>query len=266
MNRTSVLATLAMAGCLACEPPRTWHVVFLDGRGIEAVGDSLVGYTAEDANGLLVLDLKTGQTDTLGAGELDGPVHVQHLDGRWYVSGVSDGTPSVTILTSDGELDRRVDLTGVTTLPHQFAVLPNGRMVVQGRDSRLVTVTDDSTSTFALTDIGTRPSLLVAASGGVLHAVPDHHITLYNGFGNVRWRVEWPWVETAFISDLAVDRVGRVHLLSGMLDRGEGTFLVYSMVQLTGEVIRWSEPGPHATFVVNGFGEVRPDSTANWTN
>jgi hypothetical protein len=211
--------------------------------------------------GIVVLNPETGATRILGADELVSPVHVQYLDDRWYVSDVAAGIPAVAVLTGDGALDRRIDLERLSSLPHQFGVLPDGRVVVQSGDNRLIALGSDTT-TFALTEVGSRPSLIVAAGGGIFHAVPDFHLTLYNGLGHIRWRTEWPWRESAFVSDVAVDRQGRLHVL---LDgEEEDTFVVFSFVPETGEIDRWSVPGPYATFVVNVFGAVLPDSADNW--
>lgn len=256
------LATVLLVS--ACgERPSTLRPIFIEGRAAEAVGDSLIGITRQGVPGLLVLDIGTGAVDTLGTGVLASPVHVQWLDGRWYVSDVEDGRPAIVVLTADGRTDRRIELGDLTDTPHQFAVLPNGHIVVPIPDRRLMALEDDTLTTFALTEDARRPGLLIAASGGVIHAVPDQTITLYNEFGNIRWRVEWPWRETAYVSDLAVDGQGRPHVMAGIPSDG-GTFIVYTLARETGEVWRWSAQVPTATFVVSGLGEVLPDSAGDW--
>ena len=99
--------------------------------------------------------------------------------------------------------------------------------------------------------------------GGVLHAVQDRAITLYNGGGNIRWRLPWPWQEGAFVADLALDAQGRIHVLAGR--EGSDQFYAYSLDRNTGQVIRWSVmPGTSATFVIDRLGEIEPDIVENW--
>jgi len=257
-----LLATLAIFALGACERPRPGELVYLDGRAVEPVGDSLLAFTSKSEQSLILLTIGSKTPTMLGSSYLTSPVHVQQLNGDWYISDTDQGNPVIVVLSPDGSLKRRLDISKHTSLLHQFAILPDGRVVLQGKDSRLVVLAGDTVSTFALTDVGSRPSLIVAAGGGVLHAVPDHHITLYNGFGNIRWRIEWPWRESAFVTDVSVDRLGRIHLI--VSGEEPDTFIVFTIQQDTGEVVRWSVPGPYATFVVGVFGEVRPDSTDNW--
>ncbi len=248
----------------ACGRPTTLRPVFVDGRAVHQADDSTLGLTREGTPGLLVVNVATGASDTLGTDILSSPFHVQSHDGRWYVSDIDDGRSSIAVLSVDGELVTRIDLTGVTVAHHQFALLPDGRIVLEAPDQRLAMLDGDSLTTFALTEGAMRTGLLVAAGGGVLHAVPDHTITLYNALGNIRWRVEWPWAETAFVSDLSVDGQGRPHVIAGIPSEGDGVFIVFSLAKDTGEVDRWSAQGRFATFVVNWLGEVRPDSTSEW--
>lgn len=261
MTRTAILLGSLIA-TVACSTPRTRELVYFHGRAVAMGPDSLLAFTSSDTTGVIVLDPETGVARVLGQGYLHSPVHVQYERDRWYVSDMVEGIPSVVVLTRDGALERRLDLDGVSALPHQFGVLPDGRVVVQAMDNRLIAHTADSVTTFTLTEVGARPSLIVAAGGGILHAVPDHHLSLYNGLGHIRWRIEWPWRESAFISDIAVDRQGRIHVLSD--GEEEGTFVVFTIVPETGEIDRWSTPGPYATFVVNIFGAVLPDSADHW--
>ena len=86
---------------------------------------------------------------------------------------------------------------------------------------------------------------------------------MYNGFGNIRWRVEWPWAETAYVGDLSVDASGRVHFLAGVV-REEQEFIAYSIVPTTGEVVRWSQSSPLTTYTVTKFGVVDADSSFRW--
>jgi hypothetical protein len=235
--------------------------VFLSGRAVEPDGDSLFAVTARDAGALVIYDRAGRLRDTLGLGILRNPDHVQIVGDAWYVSDVDAGRPEVVVLHRDGTLLRRVALEGITAHAHQFAVLPDGAIVVEGSEGRLVAVRGDSVSTFAVVEVGRRPSLILGAGGGVLHAIPDQTITLYNGFGNIRWRVEWPWAETAFVSDIGEDSHGRIQVIAGVA--ADNTFLAYSMTPGTGEVVRWSEPQLVGSFVVDRIGEVR-EATGRW--
>ncbi len=204
-----------------------------------------------------------GAVDTLGADVLLGPVQIQELAGHWYVSDVEDGKSLLVILSASGEVVRRIALDTIASAPHQFAALPDGRVVVEAPDGRLVALSDTGVATFALTpDSPTRTGLLVAGHGGALHAVPDHFVTLYNENGNIRWRLEWPWDASAFVTDVAVDAQGRFHVIAGQ--EGREIFIVFTLSPTTGEVLRWSEPGPYATFVVSRLGNIEPDSAARW--
>lgn len=255
-----LLAALALGACSrAGSGPQP---IFVDGRAVTAVGDTLVAMTRSGARAVILRDQRNGALRRLGEGVLHGPLQVQWQGDRWYVSDVSDGSYGLLEFTAAGTVERDVPLDSVARTPHQFAVLPDGRIVVEGSGNRLLALNGDKIETFARTDSGAKPGLLVAASGGVLYALPDKSITLYNAFGNVRWRVDWPWLETAFVSDLAVDAQGRIHLIAGV--PSEGKFIVYSLNPVNGEVVRWSEPGPYATFVVDRFGALTPDSASNW--
>lgn len=245
-------AVALLAGCDA--PAPVVEPVFLAGRAVEPDGDSLFAVTARDAGGLVVFDGRGRLRDTLGLGFLRNPDHVQIMNDAWYVSDVEDGRPVVVVLARDGTLVRRVPLDGIATQAHQFAVLPDGAIVVEGTQGRLVAVRPESTTTFAVVEVGTRPSLILGAGGGVLHAIPDQTITLYNAFGNIRWRAPWPWVESAFVSDVSEDSHGRIHFLSGV---GQSNmFIAYSMTPGSGEVVRWSEEEPVASFVVTRLGAI----------
>ena len=184
---------LAVA-CAACETRfDNAELIFVDGRAVAPALDSVYAFTALGQPGVLLHYRHTDGLDTLGAEELSSPIHTQWMDGSWYVSDVVDGRPSVVVFNSDGAVTRRVDLDGIATTAHQFAVLPDGRIVVESGDGRLVAIDGDSVTTFALAETGLRTGLIVAARGGVLHAIADRTVTLYNGQGNIRWRIEWPW-------------------------------------------------------------------------
>jgi hypothetical protein len=208
---------------------------------------------------VLLLHRRTGALDTLGRGVLHSPLHIQPVGNRWYVSDVQDGRASLVIFAPDGRMERRLDLARFGAVPHQFAVLPDGRMVIETTEGRLLALTGDSVSTFVDVRGGSRPGLLVAASGGAVQALPGKHITLYNEFGHIRWRIDWPWRETAYVNDLTVDAQGRIHVIAGI--PAEKNFVVYSLAAVTGEVVRWSTPGPFASFAVDYLGEIRPDTT-----
>jgi len=252
-------AVALLAGCDA--PAPTFEPIFLSGRAVEPDGDSLFAVTARDAGALIVYDRAGRLRDTLGLGLLRNPDHVQIMGDAWYVSDVSDGRPEVVVLGRDGALIRRVPLAGIASHAHQFAVLPDGAIVVEGSAGRLLAIRADSVTTFAVVEIGRRPSLVLGAGGGVLHAIPDQTITLYNAFGNIRWRVEWPWAETAFVSDVGEDSRGRIQVIAGVT--ADDTFIAYSMTPGTGEVVRWSEPQTEGSFVADRLGEVRA-ATGRW--
>lgn len=252
-----VLSTLALIS--SCGQQSTNRLIFLNGRATVSIGDSLFVATSEGA-GLLVLDQTLRGVDTIGATVLSSPFHAQEMNGSLYVSDIVDGRPALVVFrqTPNGmwEMVRQIGLGDITPLSHQFAVLPDERIIVEAPDDRLVALRGDTVTTFALTELGPRPSLLVGARGGVFHAVPDRSITLYNEFGHIRWRREWQWAETAFFSDVAVDAKGRIHMLAGV--PSDETFIVYTIVGDTGEIERWSTPAPTATFEVTPFGEVLP--------
>ena len=254
-RRAYVLLAGAVALLPGCDAPApTFEPVFLAGRAVEPDGDSAFAVTARDAGTLVLYDRAGGTLDTLGVGILRNPDHVEVQADAWYVSDLDDGRPEVVVLGRDGALVRRIALAGIAIQAHQFAVLPDGGIVVEALGGRLVVLRGDSIATFAVVEVGSRPSLLLGAGGGVLHAIPDQTITLYNGFGNIRWRVEWPWAETAFVSAIGEDTRGRIHVLAGVAR--ENTFIAYSMTPGTGEVVWWSEPQPEASFVVDRLGEL----------
>ncbi|MDH3495242.1 MAG: hypothetical protein OER21_00560 [Gemmatimonadota bacterium] len=252
-------ALAPLTGCGA--PASTFEPIFLQGRAVEPDGDSLVAVTARAIGAIVRYDRRGRVRDTLGLGALRNPDHVQLMGDTWYVSDVENGRPIVVLLGRDGALRRTLPLAGIAATTHQFAVLPDGGIVVEGEDGRLLTLRGDSITTFAVVEVGQRPSLLLGAGGGVLHAIPDLSITLYNGFGNIRWRVEWPWVVTAFVSDVSEDSRGRVHVLVG--NPGDNTFTAQTLTPATGEVIRWSVPTDVGSFVVDRLGEVLP-AGARW--
>jgi hypothetical protein len=255
---------LALTTLAACQP-RTPNaeLIFVDGRAVAPALDSVYAITASGIPGVLLHYRRTGVLDTIGAAELSSPIHTQWQNGLWYVSDVIDGRPSIAVFDQNGAVTRHIDLGGIASAPHQFAVLPDGRIVVEANDDRLIAVDGDSMMTFALTESSSsRTGLVVAARGGVLHAVPGELVTLYNGQGNIRWRIEWPWDDSVYGIDLAVDVEGRTHLLAGQAT--EQSFIVFGFSPTTGEVIRWSMEGPSATFIVGRMGEIYPDSASNW--
>jgi hypothetical protein len=219
--------------------------------------------TARQAGAVVVYDRAGRVRDTLGVGILRNPGHVEIQGDAWYVSDLDDSHPAVVVLGRDGALRRRVSLTGIAIQPHQFAVLPDGGIVVEAAGGRLAVLRDDSVATFAVVDVASRPSLLRGAAGGVLHAIPDRTITLYNGFGNIRWRVEWPWAETAFVTGAGEDSRGRLHFLAGVAE--DNTFIAYVMTAATGEIVWWSEPQSEASFVVGRRGDPSP-ARGRWTS
>lgn len=255
------MAGVLAGGLAACgRPVPPPQPVFIDGRPVTAVGDSLLAFTRSGLPAVLLAHRPSGPgIDTLGAGVLHSPLHIQFSGDRWYVSDIEDGRPSLVVFTPDGRLERRIDLARVGAMPHQFAVLPDGRIIVEAKDGRLLALHDDSVTTFVDVRAGAMPGLITGAHGGVVQALPDKHITLYNEFGHMRWRINWPWRETAVVTDLDVDANGRIHVIAGI--PSEKHFVVYSLSPVTGEVVRWSVPGPSASFLVDHFGAITPDTT-----
>jgi hypothetical protein len=237
-------------------------LIFIDGRAVAASGDSLLAFTRQGTSEIVVRDRRSGAVYRRGTNTLLSPHHIQEMDGRWYVSDAEEGTASVVVFSGQWDFERRIAVQEVAAASHQFAVLPDGRIVVEATDQRLVSVGPDSATTFALVEPSDRTGLLVAALGGVLHAAPGRAVTLYNAQGNIRWRQPWDWAEGVYVTDVAVDGQGRIHVLAGEALRN--TFRSFTLSPTTGEVIRWSEPGATATFVVERLGETRPDSTARW--
>jgi hypothetical protein len=253
-----------LAAAVACDASPGVDPIFVEGRAVAPAGDSLIALTFSGRPEVLVRRrARLADARTLGRGTLHSPAHVQWLNGEWFVSDVDNGRPVLVVFGADGQLRRRIDAGRHTATPHQFAVLPDGRVVVEGTPGTLIVLAGDSVATFAITGQSGKTGLLLAASGGVLHAVPDKYLTLYNEFGRIRWRQDWPWASTAYIADLAVDPSGRIHAIAGV--PSSGTFVVYTLSNQSGEVTRWSEPGPVATFVVEPLGEIRPDDAKRWT-
>ena len=262
MRQLAFAAILAAFTASACEPIPDNELIFLDGRATAPVGDTLIAITSSELSGVLLFDRRTRTVDTLGFTELDSPAHIQWENNRWYVSDVRDGRASIVVFTAAREFERRLDVDSISGALHQFAVLPDGSIVLETRDDRLVALGTDEISTFALIESSQRTGLLAAAQGGVLHLVPQASVTLYNELGKIRWRVEWDWDDTVFITDISVDSKGRPNVLAGR-DGFDG-FMVFGFSPLTGEVVRWRE-GPGVTFSMDRFGEIEPDSAGLWT-
>ncbi|HXV87420.1 MAG TPA: hypothetical protein VD793_11995 [Gemmatimonadales bacterium] len=243
----------------ACDTTAPEHSIFTDGRATAPAGDSLLAVTRAGLAGVEILDRRTGMADTIGLGDLVSPLHVDFQQGRWYVSDVEGGRPSVAVFTADGRLERRYALWAHEATPHQLAVLPDGRLIVE-TPGRLLALTGDSASPFVQFRPGTVTGFLISARGGVLHVLPDRHITLYNEFGSIRWRVDWPWDESLVVADLEVDSNGRIHILASV--PVQGTFRVYTPTSTTGEIVLWSNASTFPSFTINKFGDLRPDSGA----
>jgi hypothetical protein len=258
MSRRSLITGVGVlalvTGCGA--PTATYEPIFLAGRAVTPVGDSLFATISIRAAAVILSDRRGHPRDTLGLGVLKNPGRVQIVNGNAYVSDVEQGHPLIAVFGPDGALRRTIPLDGTAAQAHQFAVLPDGGIVLESRDARLVVLRGDSASTFAPVEVGTRPSLVLGAGGGVLHAIPDKTITLYNGFGHIRWRIDWPWLPSAFVADVAEDSRGRIHFLVG--DPETGTFTAQTLASATGEVVRWSEAAPGGSFVVDRLGEAVP--------
>jgi hypothetical protein len=254
-----VSATVAL-NC--ANPTAQRNLIFVDGRGVAAIGDSMLAITRQGDASILVRERRTGATYARGSRALTSPHQVQEHDGRWYVSDVEDGTAWIVVFDAEWEVVDRIRIDTLGATPHQFAVLPDGRIVLEGRDAELIQIDGETVSTFASFEPSQRTGLLTAASGGVLHAVPDRYVTLYNQHGNIRWRLPWNWEDDAYVADLAVDARGRIHMLFGVAN--EDSFVCFSLSTPTGEVLRWSQPGPTSTFSVTRLGEIRPDDVDQW--
>ena len=263
MRLATIGILLAAATALNCADPNSQrNLVFVDGRGVAAIGDSMLAITRQGDASIILRERRTGASYTRGTQALTSPFHVQEQDGRWYVSNVDDGEEWIVIFDAEWEVVDRLRIDTLGAAPHQFAVLPDGRIVLETENARLIAWDGDTVTTFALFEASQRSGFLAAASGGVLHAVPDHAVTLYNQNGNIRWRLPWDWEESAYVADLAVDARGRIHMLFGVPD--EDSFVCFSLSTPTGEILRWSQPGPSSTFSVTRLGEIRPDELANW--
>lgn len=251
-----LVAAACGGGALAVDP------IFIEGRAVAASGDSIIATTRAGHHGIIVRPRRAPDAREVGGDALQSPWQIQWLNGDWYVSDVENGKPFIVVLGADGRLRRRVPLGAHTTTPHQFAVLPDGRIVVESPEAALVALSGDSSSVFAVTERSSRTGLLVGAAGGVLHAIPDRYITLYNEFGHVRWRLDWPWASTAYVTDIAVDPQGRIHVLAGV--PRDSTFIVYSLSNQTGEVVIWSNASRQATFVVDRLGQIKEGEAEDW--
>jgi hypothetical protein len=258
--RRGALTVLLLAGCGAASSSR--DLIFVDGRALASAGDSVLAITRQGHPSILLRDRTTGAVFTRGEHALRSPFQVQELNGRWYVSDVSENEEWIIVFDAQWEVLNRLRIDTLSLAPHQFAVLPDGRIVLEVGDGRLGYLEDGTLTTFAEYESASRTGFLVAASGGVLHAVPDVAVTLYNAQGNVRWRHPWDWREDVYVSDLAVDARGRMHMLVG--ESNGNTFVCFSFAHATGEVLRWSEPGPAATFSIDRMGEILPDSIGRW--
>jgi hypothetical protein len=252
------LWSVVLAGCSA--PLSSEDLIFVDGRAVASAGDSLLAITRQGEAAVILRVRNTGAVFTRGEQALSSPHHVQELAGMWYVSDVANGGWQIVMFDTQWEVRQRIAVDTLSDAPHQFAVLPDGRIVLEAREGRLVTLDGGDVKTFALFDRGPRSGFLLGAHGGVLHAVPDRSLTLFNENGNIRWRVPWQWRSDVFVSDLAVDAHGRIHMLVGE----DNQFVCFSFSSTTGEILRWSVPGPAATFSVDRAGEILPDSVTRW--
>ena len=109
----SLLLVSALVGCES--RLATSELIFIDGRAVAPVSDSIYAYTALGQPGVLLHYRESGVLDTLGAEELSSPVQTQWVDGLWYVSDVVDGRPLIMVFDSDGEVTDRVDLGGIAS-------------------------------------------------------------------------------------------------------------------------------------------------------
>lgn len=259
MIRRLSFCCFLLTACSGLEPD---DLVFVDGRAVAAAGDTLLAITRQGTSEVYVRDRRSGQVTRHAGTDLTSPHHIQEFQGRWYVSDVVDGGAIIKVFSDDWELVDRVGIDTVASVAHQFAILEDGRIVVESVDGRLLAVTNDSITTFALVEQGARNGMLVAAQGGVLHIVPDKTLTLYNVRGNLRWRQAWPWHEGAYVTDLSVDAHGRVHVLAG--EEGTNVFYAFTLSPVTGEAVRWTAASRSATFVVEHLGDIREDDAERW--
>ncbi len=261
----SVFPLALVAGVLlqACDVPSQNELIFLDGRAVAPTGDSVLAISRPTPPGVLLFNRLTGKIDTLGIGELLSPGHLQWHDGRLYVSDVRDGRAWIVVFGASGAVEQRIDVDSITAVHHQFAVLPDSRIVLETRDDQLVAFSENSISTFALVESSPRTGLLAAVQGGVLHLVPHRTVTLYNELGKIRWRADWDWADDVFITDISVDSRGRPNILAGR--EGYDGFMVFGFSPFTGEVVRWQE-GPNATFSVGAYGDIQPEDSLPWLN
>jgi hypothetical protein len=263
-SRFAIVAVGALALLTECGAPTSAdEPIFLAGRAVAPAGDSLFATASSQNAAVMLYDRRGRARDTLGPGLLHAPGRVQILDGHAYVSDVRGGQPLIAVFALSGALERTIPLKGTASQAHQFAVLPDRGIVVESRDARLVVLRGDSTATFAPIEVGSRPSLLLGVDGGVLHAIPDKTITLYNAYGHIRWRVDWPWRAAAFVADVAQDSRGRIYFLVG--DPDSGTFTAQAVAPATGEVVRWSEPAAEGSFQIGRLGDLIP-AGARWTD
>ncbi len=261
-NKT-LIAALVAATTACGESNRTLHPIFIEGRAVETKGDTLIAMTRSGFSGLLVRNNQSRSMDTLGMGVLNSPVHLQAIDDGWLVSDSREGSWWIRVLNHVGQPMDSIGFGNELATPNQFAGLPDGRVVFEVPGGVLMETLAGVTDTFAITDenVG-QTGMLVALAGGVLHAVPDKHVTLYNAFGNPRWQLEWQWRESAVFTDIAVDANGRPHMIAAV--ERDQHFVVYSLDVVTGEIVRWSEPGPDATFLVERLGNIKPDDPSVW--
>ena len=65
-----LLATLAILALGACERPRPVELVYLDGRAVEPVGDSLLAFTSKSEQSLILLTIGSKTPTMLGSSYL----------------------------------------------------------------------------------------------------------------------------------------------------------------------------------------------------
>ena len=128
------------------------HIEANGGRVVDMAGDSVLAMTTQGLGGVILYHMKTGAVDTIAEDVLTAPVHVQFVDDRWYVSDIVGDRPSIAVLSWNGELEREFDLEDLASNPHQFAVLPDERVIVETANGELVALGGDSVTTFALVD------------------------------------------------------------------------------------------------------------------
>ena len=113
---------VALATLAACKAPSTFKApIFIAGRSVATMGDSLFAVPAANAPVVLVLNRDGRVADTLGAGTLTQPVQIQALADTWFVSDGGGTAPTLFAFTAGGHLLRETSLAAADPASAQFA-------------------------------------------------------------------------------------------------------------------------------------------------